>query len=154
MPSNSTCTPASIGLTPPPALRVKLAAGDGPRLVPLMAINSPGVMGPEPLVALLMMNAGCGTGTAVIPSVTVTTRGVVSTPGAVIVTVPLRVLPAAVPAGMFCGFTETLIDLGVAPLVVSMAKQLPALAAAAEKFTGPPLLESARAWAAGADPAS
>src|SRR5260370_41949984 len=101
MVSKSTCTPASKLLTVFPTPTVKLAGVDGPSIVPLIVINSPGEIAPNAPLALLEIVDGCGNGTPV--TMTATATVIAGRPLGVIVMVPLYV-PAAV---KLVGVTDT-----------------------------------------------
>ena len=92
IPSKVTWTPASVELTVPWAFTVNTVpdAGDaGPRLTPLIAINSPGAIAPNPLLIPLFETVVTeGVGAALTVSVTFTVIGEANTPGALMLSEP------------------------------------------------------------------
>src|SRR5277367_5018669 len=147
--SNSTWTPARVLDTAPEEFTENStpAAGvDGPRLLPLMAISSPGAITPAEPVALFRITTGTGAAGAATVSDTGIESGVVSTP------VPLmEIEPLYVCAVSPCGFTDTLMVCGVAPPVVFTESQ-PLELALTPMVTAPPVLVTLSCCAGGAVP--
>src|SRR5712691_3811307 len=144
IPSNKTCTPARVGLTPPCALIVNRAGVEGPSNVPLMVIGSPGAMAPPTLLALLVTATGCGGGNPVTVNVTLTGIGVASTPGAVMEMVP-PYTPGARPWGFtvterFCGVDRPFSDDPLAGVTDSQLLPPPVVVMPTLNCTTPPVL--------------
>lgn len=151
MVSNITCTPASVLLTVPPGPTLKLVAVAGPRLIPLMVINSPGAMAPNAPLALLEIVDGCGAGTPV--TVTVTLTVIAGWPVGVMVMAPVYVPAAVKLVGVIDAVkVNALPSPPVVPLVGVTESHPVVLAEVAVMAAAPPVLVTFKVWLAGAVP--